>query len=215
MKRNSVLRRGLVAIAFAVSGLMAGAAVAEETPVIPPDKFVYCTVCHGVQLGGNHVIQAPRVSSLEGWYVERQLRAFRKGWRGAHDDDTYGQEMRPMAAVLSDREITAATEYVSAVESAPPATTIDGDADRGRALYASCAACHGPDAGGNQALASPALTGLNDWYLVTQLANYKAGIRGNHPDDTYGLQMQAAASLLPDEQAIRDVVRYISTLGSP
>ena len=200
------------AILLAVSLIVATPLAAQDSPAIPADKFVYCTVCHGIQMSGNSVIQAPRLSGMDSWYIERQLQSFKAGWRGAHDDDTYGQEMRPMAAVLSDKEIAAVSQYVGEVTSALPEQTVDGDAERGKSLYVSCAACHGADGSGNEMLASPALTGLNDWYLLTQLKNFKSGIRGSHPADTYGAQMRASAALLADEQAIKDVVRYISSL---
>ena len=201
----------LATLLFTACTLYAGLSQADEPPV-PADKFVYCTVCHGVQMGGNVVIQAPRLSGMERWYVERQLQAFKNGWRGMHDDDTYGVEMQPMAAILSDKEIAEVASYVRSVDSAPAEATIEGSVTRGKTLYASCAACHKADASGNEILASPPLTGLNDWYLLTQLQHYKSGVRGSNPADTYGLQMQAAAGMLPDEQAMKDVVRYITSL---
>jgi cytochrome c oxidase subunit 2 len=185
---------------------------ASDAPVIPPQKFVYCTVCHGADLKGNWNIQAPRLSGMESWYVARQLEAFSKGWRGTHETDLPGIEMRPMAEALSATEIQEVTRYVSAVSSPRPRPTLQGDAARGTALFQSCAACHGTRAEGNQPLAGPALTTQNDWYLVTQLKNYRNGIRGHQSDDSYGQQMRAAAQLLADEQAILDVVAYISTL---
>jgi cytochrome c oxidase subunit 2 len=185
---------------------------AEDAPLIPPDKFVYCTVCHGVQMRGNLSIEAPRLSGMDAGYIERQLRAFKNGWRGTHDNDLAGMEMRPMAAILSDEEIAAAARYVSTVTSERPTPTIEGDTDRGRALYAPCAACHGANAEGVNAMGAPALDGLNDWYLATQLVNFRNGTRGSHADDSYGAQMRAATAVLPDDAAIRDVVSYISTL---
>jgi cytochrome c oxidase subunit 2 len=167
-----------------------------------------------MQMGGNSVITAPRLSGMDKAYIERQLQGFKKGWRGVHPDDTGGQEMRPMAAVLSDKDIVEVAKYVSAVDSAAPAVTVAGDADRGKTLYQSCVACHGAEGQGNPALQGPALTGLNDWYVVTQLQNYKAGVRGSHPDDTYGQQMQSATALLSDQQAMQDVARYIGTMNS-
>ncbi len=78
----------------------------------------------------------------------------------------------------------------------------------------SCAVCHGENGEGNQALHSPALTGLDDWYLLTQLRNYRDGIRGSDPADNYGAQMRATVQILGDDQAMQDVVRYITTLHS-
>jgi cytochrome c oxidase subunit 2 len=185
---------------------------ADNEPLIPPAKFVYCTVCHGVDLKGNRNIEAPRLSGMETWYVQRQLEAFTSGWRGVHDVDLAGIEMRPMAQALSLADIADAARYANAVHSPLPETVIDGDAGRGESLFQSCAACHGPAAGGNETLGAPALTTQNDWYLVTQLKNFKGGIRGQNAEDTFGQQMRAAAILLPNEQAILDVVAYISTL---
>jgi cytochrome c553 len=61
-------------------------------------------------------------------------------------------------------------------------------------------------------LGAPALADRTDWYLVTQLRNYKTGLRGTDHRDTNGAQMRALAATLPDAQAIDDVVAYINTL---
>jgi cytochrome c oxidase subunit 2 len=52
---------------------------------------------------------------------------------------------------------------------------------------------------------------MSDWYLVTQLKNFKQGIRGAHPKDPYGPQMVSMAAILPDDQAAKDLVAYINT----
>jgi cytochrome c oxidase subunit 2 len=45
-----------------------------------------------------------------------------------------------------------------------------------------------------------------------QLQYFKDGLRGDDPSDTYGMQMAIFAKVLPDEQAIADVVAYIKSL---
>jgi cytochrome c oxidase subunit 2 len=185
---------------------------AEDELPIPADEYVYCTVCHGAQLMGNSNIKAPRLSGMETWYVENQLNAFKKGWRGKHESDVTGIDMQPMAAVLTREQIKEVAAFVSSTRSNAPKSTIEGDADKGRSHYSTCAACHGVNGEGNVALGSPALTGLNDWYLITQLEHFRDGARGGAPGDTYGMQMRASARLLSDDDAIRDVVAYISTL---
>ena len=182
------------------------------TAAAPADEFVYCTVCHGVQLMGNAVIQAPRLSGMETWYVEQQLRNFSKGMRGTHEDDFPGNEMRPMAAVLSDQQVGEAAGFANATQSPAPAATVSGDVEKGKVHYSTCSVCHGVDGKGNEALGSPDLTIPNDWYLVRQLRNFKSGRRGSHPGDTYGMQMRASMQLLADNEAIIDVVSYINTL---
>ena len=60
----------------------------------------------------------------------------------------------------------------------------------GEQIFATnCIACHGAKGEGNKALNAPKLTGLSDWYAVTQLKHFKSGVRGSHADDTYGKQM--------------------------
>ena len=208
MVRRSLSRVFAVTIAVALFGT---ARTEEELPVAP-DELVFCTVCHGVQLMGNEALKAPRLSGMDAWYVENQLHAFKRGWRATHPDDLVGMEMRPMAAGLSDRQIEKAASFVQKTVSTAPPATIDGDATVGQQLYASCAACHGADGAGNEALGAPALAAQNDWYMVRQLENYRAGIRGYDAEDIYGQQMRASVALLDDDAAIRDVVKHITTL---
>jgi len=59
---------------------------------------------------------------------------------------------------------------------------------------------------------APRLKGMSDWYLVTQLKNFRDGIRGAHPQDMYGSQMALMAAMFTDDQLISDLVAYIGTL---
>jgi len=88
-----------------------------------------------------------------------------------------------------------------------PATAQDG-----KALFATCAACHGADATGNPATGAPALAGQDAKYLERQLANFRSGLRGADPRDTYGQQMRAASAVLPGAAAITAVSSHLSKL---
>lgn len=191
---------------------VAGIACAEEG-ALPPSEFVYCTTCHGVQMMGNEALGAPRLSGMDAWYVAKQLRAFRLGWRGGHDSDAAGREMAPMALALDDGQIDAAAHWVAGTRSPPPEPTLDGNPADGELLYTTCSSCHGVNGEGNPQLGSPALHGLNDWYLAEQLRKFRQRYRGMHRDDASGQQMRAAIDILPDERAIADVVAYIQTLN--
>lgn len=88
-----------------------------------------------------------------------------------------------------------------------------GDAAKGKAIYDKvCVTCHGPQAGGNKALAAPALWQQEGWYMVAQLQKFKSGARGSHPKDTQGAQMKAMVVQLTDDAAIANVVAHIKTL---
>lgn len=193
--------------------LVAQLAQADGYTVVP-ERFIYCTTCHGVELQGNPSVDAPRLAGMADWYVTGQLEAFKEGWRGTHPDDPTGMEMQPQAAVLTDDDIRDAAAFVASIPERGQRIehTVSGDPSRGRRLYQSCAACHGADARGSKVLNAPALVGQSDWYLVRQLDNYLSGTRGYAPADTGGQQMRAAVALLTDDAAVRDVVVYINTL---
>jgi cytochrome c oxidase subunit 2 len=89
------------------------------------------------------------------------------------------------------------------------------DLAAGKALFAPCAACHGANAGGNQALNAPRTAGQATWYVKRQLQAFKDGIRGTAPGDTYGAQMRPMAMALANEAAIDNVAAYIATLSAP
>ena len=178
-------------------------------------QYGVCAACHGMNGEGLVALNGPRLADQEDWYLRRQIENYKAGIRGTHAQDIYGQQMAPMAQTLvNDAAIDNVIAYIQSLSAALQAKSVVGDAERGKALYAICAACHGMQAEGNLALNSPRLTGQNDWYLVRQLQYYKAGIRGTHADDVYGQQMYPMALTLADDQAIRDVVAYINTLGA-
>jgi cytochrome c oxidase subunit 2 len=121
--------------------------------------------------------------------------------------------MRPMAQTLADDAAVAnVVAYIATLQPAAPAATVQGDAAAGKTAYATCAACHGANGEGNQALNAPPLAGQHDWYIVRQLVNFKAGLRGAAAADTFGAQMRPMAATLADEAAINNVAAYLATL---
>ena len=122
--------------------------------------------------------------------------------------------MRPMARSLrTDDDIAAVSEYVAGLPAQRPVAALSGgDAAKGAGAYAVCTACHGADGQGIQAMNAPGLTGLADWYLLSQLHKFKDGQRGAHEKDTTGATMRPMAMTLADEQAMLDVIAHIQTL---
>ena len=189
------------------SSRAAGDAVAGEP------LYATCAACHGPQGEGNLALNAPKLSGLEDWYMKRQLKYFQQGARGAHDKDVFGKMMAPMAATLVDEvAIENVAAYIKTLPDKPAPATVDGDAAKGKKIYATCGACHGPNGQGRWSANAPRTAGMSDWYMVTQLKNFKQGIRGAHPQDMYGPQMGLMADILVDDQAINDLVAYINTL---
>ncbi len=179
------------------------------------DLYAKCVNCHGEQGHGNQMFLAPGIAGLPSWYVETQLKNFKTNVRGYHYEDIAGHRMRPMARMLrSDEELKAVSDFVSKLPATLPKPTLKGgDASAGKAAYATCTACHGADGKGNQALGAPDIRYTGDWYLLAQLKKFKAGHRGANPKDVKGMTMRPMAMGLADEQAMKDVVAYIMTLG--
>jgi cytochrome c oxidase subunit 2 len=175
--------------------------------------YAVCAACHGLEGEGNAAMNAPKLSGQGDWYLKRQLNYFKQGTRGAHDKDVYGKQMAPMAATLADdAAMDNVVAYIKTLPDKPAQPTLKNDAANGRNLYVTCGSCHGSDGRGVQATNGPRLAGMSDWYMVTQLKNFKQGIRGAHPKDLYGPQMASMAAILADDQATSDLVAYINTL---
>jgi cytochrome c oxidase subunit 2 len=176
--------------------------------------FQLCQQCHGEKALGNQAVNAPSIAGLPQWYIEAQLKKFKAGGRGTHFDDLTGMQMRPMAMSLhNEGEITTIAAFVAALPVQKPVAVLSGgDATRGKALYATCVACHQADGKGSEALKAPPLTHANDWYMASSIKKFKAGVRGTNSLDQSGALMRPMAQTLVDDQAVADVVAYIVTL---
>jgi cytochrome c553 len=213
---STTSRQGVFSLAALLILCGVASAASAEDVARGRQLFGNCEQCHGVGGQGDRLALAPAIAGLESWYVESQLRLFQTGARGDNPQDIPGLRMRPMSRSLhSDEDVKAVAAYVASLPRAHAAPVVEGgDGQRGSETYQTlCAQCHGADGAGNQAMNAPPLRGLDDWYLVSALERYKAGIRGTDPANPNGPLMRGMAMALADDQAIRDVVAYISTLN--
>jgi cytochrome c553 len=215
-RQSALLVLSLLGVAFAalVIAFAPASARAQDSPR-GQELFQLCQQCHGAHGQGSALALAPSIAGLEQWYIEAQLHKFREGSRASHFDDIAGMRMRGMARWLkTDEDVKAVAGHVASLAPARSAPQVPGgDPAKGAALYATCSGCHGVQGEGVQAVGAPSLTHTSDWYLLTQLKNYKQGIRGSDPRDVTGTAMRGMSMLLADEQAIKDVLAYISTMA--
>ena len=61
-----------------------------------------CAICHGHDAQGIWSQKAPRAAGMSDWYLQRQLKNFQDGLRGAHPRDSNGLQMSLMADTLHD-----------------------------------------------------------------------------------------------------------------
>ena len=190
----------------------AGASEPIESASAGKQAYQICATCHGSEGEGNAALNSPALAGQEPWYLKRQLQKFKDGIRGSHPDDIYGMQMRPMAMTLADEAaMDAVAEYIAGLPKKAPVATLGGDAAKGKGAYMLCQACHGANAEGNKMMNGPALQHLPDWYIVRQLKNYKAGIRGADPRDIEGMQMAPMSKTVPDEATMKDIAAYINS----
>lgn len=176
-------------------------------------QFALCASCHGAQGEGNQALNGPKLAGQSAWYIERQLKYFQDGVRGG-EGDTNGQAMAGMALTLADDDaVRNMAAYIASLPDTPAAVTISGDVANGSVIYdRNCAACHLDDGTGTWYTDAPKLAGMSDWYFVTQISNFRAGIRGLHKNDAYGEQMVGMSTAMSGVEEIEDVAAYINTL---
>lgn len=200
-----------------VALLALGAAACDRTPTpgVARGEALYdtCAPCHGVNGRGNQTLAAPAIAGLPQWYLQAQLEKFQAGHRGGNAFDTTGIRMKTMSWSLDlPGDLESVAEFVATMPPTDPAPVLQGgDPQAGQATFQVCAACHGPEAKGNEAVHAPPLAGQADWYLLAQLHKFKAGWRGANPADTWGATMRPNALML-DDAAMANVVAYIQTL---
>jgi len=190
--------------------LLPGLALAGD---LESGKALYgtCVACHGPIGEGNQALNAPGLAGQSESYLNRQLWDFKKGIRGKVPGDTAGAQMSPMAETLADGAAVAnVAAYIASMPTVKPAATIDGNPDNGQKQYTSkCGACHGGQGWGNEALFTPRLTVIGDWYLVRQVLNFQASMRGAHDDSKYGKQMAMMAKTVSEEE-LRDISAFLN-----
>lgn len=110
--------KAVAAVASQIESMQAPAAPTEIEGNLENGKTLYqtCMACHGADGQGNAALNAPPLAGQSDWYLVRQLNAYKTGLRGTHKDDTYGQQMRPMAMTLaSDDAVRDVTVYIKSL----------------------------------------------------------------------------------------------------
>jgi len=175
-------------------------------------KSAVCSACHGPN-GNSANPEWPRLAGQSAVYIAQQLRLFRSGTRD-------NPIMKPMAAGLSDQDISDLAVYfqaqtVAGLEADPSFWKAGSDlyrrGDKAREIPA-CIACHGPVGRGNIVGGYPALRAQQSVYVVKQLNDYASGARYtgtnvSSADPNSVMMLTIAKRLTPED--IRNVASYV------
>jgi len=216
VRQSVTSRRGLLAAAALALATVAALAPRPAVSAGDPSKgkalYAVCVACHGANGEGNKDVGGPRLAGRADWELGRQIENFKSGARAYDPKDTFGAQMKAIAPTLANSQaIDDVVAYIGTLKAPKPATTVTGNAAAGATAYAICAACHGTAGEGMQAQNAPKLAGQHDWYVVRQLQNFKARLRGAGPGDVFGTTMAPMALTLTDDTAIANVAAYIAT----
>lgn len=183
----------------------------KAPPTWSNEDFTYCLVCHGSHLQGNDNIGGAKLNMLPSWYVQRQLNAFRKGWRGTNKQDKKGQEMMAVARAMPHQNIPKAAQYTSQNHTGKHSKLFPLSESSTPANLSLCQSCHGEQLQGNQQTGAPPLATQSSDYLLRQLKAFRAGTRGHASEDTFGQQMRSIALSLEPSQ-LKDIANTLQGL---
>ena len=165
-------------------------------------KAQACFACHG-QAGNSTNPVVPSLAGQPAQFISTELFQYREGNRK-------DPQMTPMAANLSNADMSDLAAYFSMQKPAPPAHKTDptnAAVAQKLAQQFYCVQCHGPALLGQQHI--PRLAGQQFEYLKTQLRGFKAQTRADLDGN-----MTSAAQALTDKD-IDVLVDYISGLANP
>ena len=168
-------------------------------------KSAVCAACHGAD--GNSTNAAwPSLAGQHASYTYKQLKDFKAGRRN-------NASMTGMVALLNDDDMKNLAAFYESQQ--PKAVAFDGEMiEKGESIYrggitethvAACMGCHAPSGNGNGPAGWPSLKGQHPEYVVTQLQNFKQGLRAN---DT-GKMMRNIVVRMSDSE-MQAVAAYIA-----
>jgi cytochrome c553 len=177
-------------------------------------KVEYCTDCHGPSGQGYHgYLTMPRLAGQSSEYIENQLRSFAERSR---ERDLFINMARVHG--LSPDMRAALAAHFQGLNPRPIGGGPRNLLGTGKRIYdegipeaniPACAACHGPDAKGQEAI--PRLAGQLYAYTVKELTNWsRERGQGAAKDDTSAVMTPIAHALSPAQ--VGAIAAYLSYL---
>ena len=204
------LQATVLAIVFSTAGRADDERAAARSAPGLHAKLEYCKTCHGLSGEGYRGYFAmPRLAGQQTRYLENQLRAFIERRRT-------NPVMFNVAHALSPSMLTALATHFRTLNPRPFRDAPRELTARGKTIYedgvpeanvAACAACHGPEAYGQNEI--PRLAGQLFPYTVKVLTNWSRE-RGQGTSDISAIMVPTAHNLTRSQ--IAEIAAYVSYL---
>lgn len=91
----------------------------DADPIVGKKLYATCVTCHGEQGEGIQAMHGPRLDNKQDWYLIRQLKYFKYGARGVHEDDVYGRQMAELGTPATDQDIVDVVAYIMTLSKGP------------------------------------------------------------------------------------------------
>jgi cytochrome c553 len=218
---DGLLMRKLAAITLAVTAIGIATVgvrdVRSATLIVPPDPSTMgakalagnvCAKCHGINGVSISPLFPILAAQLPG-YIEDELKLFRLR---ARSDPRARAIMWGISRGLTDEQIKGAAQYFSSQPAVNGrASSNPALADKGKVMYENgapdrdieaCTVCHGHS--GEGVNTQPRLAGQHRDYVMTELFQYRSGLRENKV-------MQHVTQKMTDDEIVA-LVDYVSTL---
>ena len=182
-----------------LAGVLASPVVQAEDAPNP-----LCAGCHNPD-GNSTNPEYPKIADLDAPYIVKQIRDFKSSKR-------ISEIMGPIAAQIADGEIETLAAYYSKQKRTPGTVADPSLAAQGQLIYdqgvdstavPACAGCHEKDGGGSKKF--PRIAGQHTAYLISQMKNFRSGIRNNEP------RMRSVVRRLTDQEIVA-VAEYVAGL---
>lgn len=179
----------------------------KRSPVI---TYAACAACHGPIGEGIEANHAPRLAGQDKDFLRQQILDFQQGTRAPDPISPHASLMEALARQLSKVEIENILTEISKFPIMEPPQRYDGDRSHGQQLYQqNCSICHGDRGFGDPTTHMPRLNHQHSWYILRQLQRFRTGERGGEKGTAAARSMQFYSTLLPDNQAVLDVIAYL------
>ena len=204
----------LIAVAAALLNAQPATADINGNPHRGSDLYELhgCIGCHGA-VGLASKSEVPHLAGQQRTYLYNQMDSFRfqrpQGRLGYKISERYHGTMEPVAARLSNQDISDVATYLNSLACSPGQGRPDAPRPK---VAAKCDLCHGTD-GNSPFVSVPIITGQHEGYIFRQLAAFRDAAQHFDDKNARAHRVVLAAKMDLSDAQIDAAANYYSRLS--